>query len=53
MDIKQMEFLKKCRSRVGFFFGKAAPMIRIVGNEMSYLPGKRVKLEKQLTLLSE
>jgi hypothetical protein len=31
---------KKCDSKVGSFIGKAAPLIRTVGNVMSYFPGK-------------
>jgi phage-related protein len=32
--------LKNIGSKVGSFFGKAVPIIRTVGNAMSYLPGK-------------
>jgi hypothetical protein len=32
--------LKKFSSKVGSFIGKAAPLIRTVGNAMSYCPGK-------------
>jgi hypothetical protein len=32
--------LKNVGSKVGSFIGKAAPIIRTVGNAISYLPGK-------------
>jgi hypothetical protein len=32
--------LKNVGSKVGSFIGKAAPIIRTIGNAMSYFPGK-------------
>jgi hypothetical protein len=42
--------LKNVSNKVGSFIGKAAPIIRTVGNAMSYLPGKAVKLVKLLII---
>jgi hypothetical protein len=38
--------LKNIGSKVGSFIGKASPIIRTVGNAMSYLPGKVGEISK-------
>jgi hypothetical protein len=40
--------LKNVDSKVGAFIGKAAPIIRTVGNAMSYLPGKIGEIGKAI-----
>jgi hypothetical protein len=38
---------KNIVGKVGGFIGKAAPIVRNIGNFMSYLPGNLGKLDKQ------
>jgi hypothetical protein len=40
--------LKNVSSKVGSFIGKAAPIIRIGGNVMSYLPGNVGEIGKAI-----
>ena len=40
--------LKNVGSKVGAFIGKAAPIVRTVGNAMSYLPGKVGEIGKAI-----
>jgi hypothetical protein len=40
--------LKNVGSKIGSFIGKAAPIIRIVGNTMSYFPGKIGEIGKSI-----
>jgi hypothetical protein len=40
--------LKNVGSKVGAFIGKAAPIIRAVGNAMSYLSGKVGEIDKAI-----
>jgi hypothetical protein len=40
--------LKNVGSKVGEFIGKAAPIIRTVGNAMSYFPGKIGEIGKAI-----
>jgi hypothetical protein len=39
--------------KVGSFIGKAAPIIRTVGNGMSYFPGKVGEIDKTISHYSE
>jgi hypothetical protein len=45
--------LKNVGNKVGSFFGNAAPIIRTVGNDMSYLPGKIGEIGKTINYFSE
>jgi hypothetical protein len=40
--------LKNVGSKVGAFIGKAAPIVRTVGNAISYLPGKVGEIGKAI-----
>jgi hypothetical protein len=40
--------LKNVGSKVGAFLGKEAPIVRTVGNAMSYFPGKLGKIGKAI-----
>jgi hypothetical protein len=44
--------LKNVGNKVGAFFGKAAPIIRTVGNAMSYFPGKVGEIGKAINKYS-
>jgi hypothetical protein len=44
--------LKNVGSKVGSFIGKAAPIIRTVGNAMSYCPGKAGEICKAINYYS-
>jgi hypothetical protein len=44
--------LKNVVNKVGVFIGKAAPIIRTVGNAMSYLPGKVGEIGKAINQYS-
>jgi hypothetical protein len=40
--------LKKVGRKVGAFIGKAAPIVRTIGNAMSYFPGKVGEIGKAI-----
>ena len=45
--------LKNSDNKVGAFIGKIAPIIRTIGNAMSYLPAKMDEIGKAINLTEE